>query len=638
MLYRLQGVKLSFSGRPVLCGATLQHNPGEKLLLLGRNGSGKTTLLRVIAGELEPDGGVVDRASGFAVARLEQRLEAPAGTLVLDYCLSALPRLVEVERELAELEPRLASAEPALIAEHHRLQEEIDRLDGYRARPRAQAALEGLGLPQAMHLRPLQTLSGGERTRVALARALLSPASLLLLDEPTNHLDLVGVEFLAQELSRRPGALLLVTHDRELVDRVGGEILELHGGRIERFPAGYARYRRERDRRREQARRAYGLQQLEIARQEEFIRRNIAGQNTRQAQARQKLLDRMARVEPPEPDLPPLRLRWPATGRSGERVFEVEDLSVGWEKPILRGVTFSLRRGERVAVVGRNGAGKTTLLHTLAGRLPALAGRLRFGTGVVPAWYDQEQSDVPAGTTVLGALLAARPEWTPAEVRTWAARFAFSGEAAEAQTDSLSGGERARVALARLLALAPNLMLLDEPTNHLDLATCEVLEEALAGFPGVVVLVSHDRRLVERVSNLVLLLDGEKALPVNRVDEAFARLGLAPASKTRGQEGEKAPRRSAVEEERRRLRRDTARAREHADALALRVEQTETRLAEVEELLCRREVFSDVERARALGEEAAALREGGEALSDEWVAAEEDAEALAQRLVELEQA
>ena len=637
MLYRLEGVELSFAGRPVLRGVWLQHNPGEKLLLLGRNGSGKTTLLRVIAGELEPESGVVEKASGFAVARLEQRLEAPPGTTVLDYCLSALPRVVEVERELEDLAPRLAGGEPALIAEHHRLQEEFERLDGYRARPRAQTALDGLGIPQAMHLRSLDTLSGGERTRVALARALLSPAPLLLLDEPTNHLDLVGVEFLAQELARRPGALLLVTHDRELVDRVGGEILELHGGRIERFPAGYARYRRERERRREHARKAYELQRGEIARQEEFIRRNIAGQNTRQAQARQKLLDRVARLEPPEPDLPPLKLRWPASGRSGERVLEVEDLSVGWDKPILRGVTVSLRRGERLAVVGRNGAGKTTLLHTLAGRLPALTGKLRFGTGVVPAWYDQEQAEVPSGVTVLAALLAVRPEWTPVEVRSWAARFAFSGKEAEAVTDSLSGGERARVALARLIALAPNLMLLDEPTNHLDLGTCEVLEEALEGFPGAVVLVSHDRRLVERVATGVLLLEGGTAVPVNRVEEAFARLGLAPAPRPKEQEGEKAPRRSAVEEERRRLRRDAARARERADALAAQVEQTEGRLAEVEELLCRREVFSDLGRARALGDEAETLRVAGEALAEEWVAAEEDAEALAQRLAELEQ-
>jgi ATP-binding cassette subfamily F protein 3 len=542
-----------------------------------------------------------------------------------------------MERRLAALAPRLTGGEPALIGEHHQLQEELERLDGYRARPRAEATLDGLGIPKAMHLRPLETLSGGERTRVALARALLSLAPLLLLDEPTNHLDLVGVEFLAQELARRSGALLLVTHDRELVDRVGGEILELHGGRIERFPGGYARYRRERERRREQGRRAYELQQGEIARQEEFIRRNIAGQNTRQAQARQKLLDRIARLEPPEPDLPPLRVRWPETGRSGERVLEAEGLAVGWAGPLLRGVTLSLRRGERVAVVGRNGAGKTTLLHTLAGRLPALSGSLRFGTGVVPGWYDQDQADVPAGKTVLGALLDVRPEWAPAEARGWAARFAFSGEAAEAATETLSGGERARVALARLIALAPNLMLLDEPTNHLDLATCEVLEEALAGFAGALVLVSHDRRLVERVATGVLFLEGEAGFHLNRVEEAFARLGLAPAPRAKDTDAERAPRRSALEEERRRLRRDSARAREHANDLARQVEQAEARLSEIEELLCRREVYSDLERARELGEEAASLREGRDGLSDDWVAAEEDAEALARRLAELEQ-
>jgi ATP-binding cassette subfamily F protein 3 len=634
----MEDVGVSFSGRPVLRGACLQHNPGEKLLLLGRNGSGKTTLLRVVGGELQPDFGRVERASDFAAVHLEQHLVVPAGTIVLDFCLSALPRLAEVERALEETASRLGSGSTALIAEHQRLQEELERLDGYRVRPRAQAILEGVGLPEAMHRRPLETLSGGERTRVALARALLSPAPLLLLDEPTNHLDLVGVEFLAQELARRPGGLLLVTHDRELIDRVGGEILELNGGVVERFPSGYARYRRERTRRREQARRAYELQRGEIARQEEFIRRNIAGQNTRQAQARQKLLDRMTRLEPPEPDLPAMKLRWPQLGRSGETVLEAEDLAVGWSDPLLRGVSLSLRRGERLAIVGRNGAGKTTLLSTLSGRAPALGGRLRFGTGVVPAWYDQEQADVPADTTVLGVLLAARAELTPNEARAWAGRFGFSGDAAEADTGSLSGGERARLALARLIALAPNLMLLDEPTNHLDLETCEVLEGALADFPGALVLVSHDRRLVERVATGIVLLEGGAAVPVNRVDEAFARLGLVPTPRPKEQVGERTPRRSALEEERRKLRRDSPRARERADALAARVEETEVRLAEIEELLCQREVFSEPAHARALGQEAAELRRRCEELAEAWVAAEEDAEALAQRLAELEDA
>jgi len=634
LLYRLEDVRLSFAGRQVLKGATLQHNPGEKLVLLGRNGSGKTTLLKVISGEIEPDGGLVERSRGLEIARLEQRVEVAPGVNVLDYCLSALPRVVEAERALADLEARLGSGDEALIAEHHRLQEEYERLDGYRARPRAEATLDGLGISPAMHLRSVGSLSGGERTRVALARALLSPA-LLLLDEPTNHLDLVGVEFLAQELARRSGALLLVTHDRELVDRVGGEVLELHGGRLERFPAGYARYRRERERRREQAQRAFDLQRAEVERQEEFIRRNIAGQNTRQAQARQKLLARMDRLEPPEPDLPPLRLRWPDTGRSGEAVMEVEGLVVGFGAPVVAGVSLSVRRGDRLAVVGRNGAGKTTLLHTLAGRIPALAGKLRLGVGVVPGWYDQEQAEIPAGTTVLDVILGVRPEWTPAEARAWAARFAFSGDAAESLTDSLSGGERARLSLARLIALAPNLMLLDEPTNHLDLVTCEVLEDALTRFPGALILVSHDRRLIEKVATGVVLLEGGGAIPVNRVDDAFARLGLVNPQR-RGSDEDAAPaRRSALEEERRRLRRDSARARERADSLGSELEDTERRLRETEALLCEPEVFADARRARELGQQADELRESLDALLEAWGEAEEDAEALARRLAEL---
>ena len=635
MLYRLEDVRLSFAGREVLRGVSLQHNPGERLVMLGRNGCGKTSLLRIIAGELDPGGGVVERARNLTIARLEQRLEAAPGTLVLDHCLSAFARLVEVERALAGLAPRLATGEAGAAAEYHELQEEFERLDGYRARPRAQAALLGLGIPAEMHERPLETLSGGERTRVALARALLAPSPLLLLDEPTNHLDLLGVEFLARALAERKEGLLIVTHDRELVDRIGGEILELHGGRLERYPAGYARYRREREARREQARRAFELQHAEVLRQEEFIRRNIAGQNTRQAQARQKLLDRMERLEPPEPDLPPVKLRWGAAGRSGERVLDVEGLAVGWDRPLLRELSFGLRRGERCAIVGRNGAGKSTLLQTLSGRQPALGGTIRFGAGVVPGWYDQEQTEVPAAMSVLEVLLAACPAWTPAEARAWAGRFAFSGEAAEAATDSLSGGERARLALARLLALAPNFMLLDEPTNHLDLATCEVLEEALTGFPGAVLLVSHDRRLVEKVATGVLLLEGSTAVPVNTVADAFARLGLAAAPQREEAGTTRSARRSAAEEERRRLRRDAARAREAADALAAELETAEKRLRELEETLCRPEVFADQPRVVQLSREAGDARAALDTLSSRWIEAEELAEGLAERLADL---
>jgi ATP-binding cassette subfamily F protein 3 len=467
-------------------------------------------------------------------------------------------------------------------------------------------------------------------------RALLAPSDLLLLDEPTNHLDLVGVEFLAGELARREGGLLLVSHDREVVDRVGGEILELHGGRLERYPSGYARYRRERQIRRDQQRREYELQRQEIGRQEEFIRRNIAGQNTRQAQARQKLLDRVECLEPPEVDAPAVRLRWPDAGRSGDRVMEVEGVAVGYDQPLLREITFVLRRGERMAIVGRNGAGKSTLLRCLAGEQPPLDGRIGLGRGVVPGVFDQDHADLPPGADALGILLHSRPDWAPADARAWAGRFGFSGERAEAFTETMSGGERARLCLARLIAGGPNLMLLDEPTNHLDVPTCEALEEALEQFPGALVLVSHDRRLVERVATRVLLLEGGKAEQLGTVAEAFARLGLsAQAARPRDEERRTVARRSAVEEERRRLRRDAVKARAAADALLAGLEAAEARAREIEELLCRREVFSEPSRARDLAAEAEELRDSVAALTDEWAGAEEDAEALERALAAL---
>lgn len=628
MLYRLEDVWVSFASRDVLRGATIQHNPGDRLLLLGRNGCGKTTLLRVIQGEQAVESGRVERARGLEIAQVEQRLLVDPATTVLDFCLGAFGPLLTIEAEITRLQLVPGELATARLQELH---DEFEQRDGFRARARAQAALQGLGVGADLHSRPLGSLSGGERTRSALARALLSPASLLLLDEPTNHLDLLGVEYLAQELAQRARALLLVTHDRDLIDRVGGDIWELHGGRMERYPSGYARYRRERDARRDQARKAWELQRAEIERQEDFIRRNIAGQNTRQAQARQKLLDRIEHLEPPEPDLPAVRLRWPRLQRSGDRVMDVENLTVGWGKPLLRGVFFGLRRGERLAVVGRNGSGKTTLLHTLAGRLPALGGQIRFGTGVVPGWYDQEHAEVPAGLSVLRVLLEARPDWTPAEARAWAGRFGFSGEAADADTGTLSGGERGRLSLARLLAFGPNLMILDEPTNHLDMVTCEVLEQALAEYPGAVVLVSHDRRLLEKVATGVLLVESGYTEPVHRVTDAFVRLGLAAPSgvedaRTRG------PRRSLAEEERRKLKRDAARAREGADLLAAELHAAEERLVEIERLLCEREVFSDLDRAQALAAEAGSLRESFDERFELWSEAEEDADALERAL------
>lgn len=633
MLYRLEGVKVSFGGREVLRGVSLQQEVGEKLALLGRNGSGKTTLLRIIGGGIEPEDGVVERSRTLTLSSVEQHLAYAATVGVLEFCLDAFPGLLAIEREIAGLEGLPRRDGEAAAARLHELHEALERCDGYRARPRAEAALAALGIGREFLGRPVGGLSGGERTRVALARVLLSPASLLLLDEPTNHLDLLGVDFLAEELARRDGAVLLVTHDRQLVDRLGGAILEIHGGRLERYSPGYERYRHERRARREQARKAWELQRAEILRQEEFIRRNIAGQNTRQAQARQKLLAKVERLEPPETDAPAVRLRWPDAGRSGDRVLEVADLGVGWGEPLVTGVSFVLRRGERLAVVGRNGTGKSTLLRTIVGSALALGGSIRFGAAVVPGVYDQESAETGVDASVLEMLLGCRPDWAPADARAWAGRFGFSGEAAEAPPHTMSGGERARATLARLLAQAPNLLVLDEPTNHLDIPTCEALDEALVEYPGAVLLVSHDRRLLSRVATSALLLERGGARPCQSVAEAFERLGLsAEKGAVPAREGPPPARRSRLEEERRRVKRDAARARQRADTLAAELQAAEQRLAEIEALLCDREVYSDSQRTAALAAEAEALRAHLEEMLDAWTDAEEDAEALERAL------
>jgi ATP-binding cassette, subfamily F, member 3 len=631
MLYRLDDVRVSFAEREVLRGVSMQQNPGDKLVLLGRNGCGKTTLLRVLLAQQEIESGVVERARDLEIAHLEQILTVPPHTRVLEYCLGAFGRLLAIEAEVEELEHR--PHDELLAGRVHELHDELEKLDGYRARPRAQTALEGVGIRPDMYDRMLGSLSGGERTRVALARALLSSAPLLLLDEPTNHLDLLGVEYLAQALAARVGALLLVSHDRDVIDRIGGEILELHGGQIERYGAGYARYRRDREARRAQQRKAWELQRAEILRQEDFIRRNMAGQNTKQAQSRVKLLEKVERLEAPEADLPSVKLRWPTIGRSGDRALEAENLAVGWgATPLLTRVSFFVRRGERLAVIGRNGSGKTTLLATMAGRLPALGGTLRFGAGVSPAWYDQDHAEVPQGVSVLDALLLARSDWTPAEGRAWAGRFGFSGLAADADTGTLSGGERGRLSLARLLAIGPNLLILDEPTNHLDMVTCESLELALAEFPGAVVLVSHDRRLVEQVATQVLLLEQGSAVPLNTVAEAFARLGLTAPGARPAEAVSRGPRRSVLEEERRKIRREADKARSAADGLAGELEATEAELRQAEAEQCRPEIYTDATRSRELADRVVAMRAATADLMERWAAAEELADSLVERL------
>ncbi len=639
MLYRVEGASVRLGGETILDGADFQHNPGEHLVLVGRNGAGKTTFLRLILGEVEPDGGRVTRVRGLTVVALKQHFEAPPGTTVLQYAMGAFAAVTRLEEELELVTEELTGrpGDPELLERLAALQEELEAHDPYRAEAEALTALASFSLGDDLAGLPVEALSGGQRTRLALVRALLEPADLLLLDEPTNHLDLLGSEALAGLLAKRRGAFLVATHDRALIDRVASAVVEVEGGRLRRWPAGYEAYRRARDEALESTRRAWERQQEQIRKTEDFIRKNIAGQKTKQAQARRKELERLERIERPAGDEAVPDFVWGDVPRSGDVVVAAEGVAAGYGGvPVVEGVDLVVRRGERVALLGPNGAGKTTLFRVLAGRMPPRAGRVTLGHGVLHGWYDQELQDLPGEGTVLDVLWQAHPSWSPTQARSWAARFGFSGEAADRPVAVLSGGERGRLTLARILALAPNLLFLDEPTNHLDLPTCESLEAALGAYPGALLLVSHDRRLLERVANRFVLVRDGRVEEVGSVSEALAAFGMAPARSVRK---ERQPagtgRRSPLAEEERRLRRDVERLRAEVESLEAEVERRHGVMAAAQEAMADRLVWSDPERLAGVKAELEAARDGLEELEDRWAEAAEDLEALEARLAEV---
>ncbi len=639
MLYRIEGVTVRLGGETILEGADFQQNPGEHLVLVGRNGAGKTTLIRMLSGELEPERGRITRSRGLSIARLDQHFSAPAGSTALGYAMGAFARLAELERELDRVAEEL-SARPGdadLLERLAELQTALESHDPYRAEATALKILAAFGLRNGEVRRPVGELSGGQKTRLALARALLEPAELLILDEPTNHLDLLGAEALASLLAQRRNAFLVATHDRALIDRVAHAVIEVERGRLKRWPAGYEAYHRAKEEATAATWRAWERQQEQIRKTEEFIRKNIAGQKTKQAQARRKELERLELVERPGGGEPVATFAWGQVARSGDVVLAAENLSAGYEAPVLQGVELVVRRGERVGFLGPNGAGKTTLLRVLAGRLAPLAGRVITGHGVAPGWYDQELEDLPTTGTVLDALWEVHPLWSPTQARAWAARFGFGGEAAERPLEGLSGGERGRLTLARILASSPNLLFLDEPTNHLDLETCEALEEALESYPGTLLLVSHDRRLVERLAQRVIVVRDGRAEEVAGLSQALELFGIGrPAQKSAPRAGAaRGGRRSPLAEEERRLRREVAVLQTEVAGLEAELERRHRTIAETQDAMADRAAWSDPQRLRRLQEALDAAREGLEELEERWAERAEDLEALTARLEEV---
>lgn len=503
-------VAKSFGANDIFSGVTVEIPHGAKIALVGPNGAGKTTLLEVLIKREEPTAGTVSHMKGLTIGYLPQRPHLDGARSLWDEMMTAFADLRAREARLHDLAHEMSEAEgdalDAIMARYGELEQAFERDGGYTYETRARQVLQGLGFSTDDYDMPLAHLSGGQKTRALLARLLLESPDLLVLDEPTNHLDINAVEWLENFLKTWDGALLVVSHDRYFMDHVISTIWEMEWGRVEVYRGNYSHYVQQREARHERIMREYEAQQEFIAKEEDYIRRNIAGQNTAQAKGRLRRLERLKRdsLIAPVRRQRHIHLNLRADLRSGEKVLMTNDLVIGYERdePLVEVPDITLYRREVAAVIGPNGVGKTTLLKTLLHELPPLHGTARLGAAVEPGYFAQAHEGLNPDNSVLDELLTVR-NLPLSEARNYLASFLFTGDDVFRPVATLSGGERGRLALAKLALAGANFLLMDEPTNHLDIPSQEILQDVLAAFDGTILLVSHDRYLIDALATQI---------------------------------------------------------------------------------------------------------------------------------------
>jgi ATP-binding cassette subfamily F protein 3 len=628
ILLAVDGVTKHYGPQPVLDGVTLDVRPGEKIGLVGPNGTGKTTLLKILAGQEQADGGSVELHPAARLRYLEQQPDFQSGRTLWAEAASALDELRGLVRQLEEAAHALAAATDEaehrrLAVRYDRLQHECQRHDVYNLDRHVERVLDGLGFARASFPQPVEQLSGGQQNRLLLGKLLLAEPDLMLLDEPSNHLDIDATQWLENFLAEIDAALIVVSHDRYFLDRVTNRTLELFHGTVEAYAGNFSAYWRQKAERLEVQRRTYERQQEEIARMEDFIRRNAYGQKHAQAKDREKKLARIERVAlPREIAAPPMG--FPPASRSGDIVLRAEHLSKGFDRPLFEDLSFDILRGQRWGVLGPNGSGKTTLLRTIVGQQPLDAGQVSRGAKVQLGYYDQLLHFDDPQEMVVDAIRPSHKEFTEPQRRDLLARFGIRGDMVFQPVGSLSGGERSRAALAQLAALDANFLVLDEPTNHLDLWARDALERAMLEFDGTLLFVSHDRYFLNRVADHLLVVEPGRFRVIEGNYETYLHLmreGLADA----GEAAEKSelkpvepPRKaSKPAKPKRRF------AYRKLEDLEAEIFQREGRIEELHAALAQPEVLRDGQRVRKIQAELAEHQQSLQTLYEHWEEAAE---------------
>jgi ATP-binding cassette subfamily F protein 3 len=609
LLLSCNDLERGFDAGPLFRGVGFELHAGERVGLVGPNGIGKTTLMKILAGLDRPDTGEVRRHAGARVALLRQQPEFAPGRTLFAEAKTALDEMLAAHDDMIHSAEALAKAtdeteRKSLAARYDRLHELLSHHDAFHVDHQIEEVLEGLGFLRDDFHRPVDTFSGGQHSRLMLAKLLLSSPDVMLLDEPSNHLDIDTTRWLEDYLVRQPEAMLIVSHDRYFLDKVVTKIFEMHRNRINVYPGNFKQYWRLKEERYEQELRAYESQKEYIDKQEDYIRRVHYGQLHKQAASRQKQLDKIERLErPTKIDSP--HMHFGEVRRTGDVVLRVEDLSKSYDRPLFKNLTFDLPRSRRMGIMGPNGSGKTTLLRVILGEEPPDSGTVQRGHLVELGYYDQNLKSLPADKPVIRAVWPeSDPNTVEQSMRDLLGRFGLNGDQVYQKVGELSGGEKSRAALARLVALGVNVLVLDEPTNHLDLWACDALEQALKEFDGTAIVVSHDRYFLNQVADLLLVLDGKGNVQVihgNYDTYEMMRTQQEAAQKERGAAERKKEtaravqtRATAPEKPKKKRKFPYRKVEEIETDLAA----AETELAEVEGLLGTPELYKDGEKVK----------------------------------------
>ena len=627
ILLQVNNLSKSFGVEPILENVKLEIQEGERVALVGRNGAGKSTLLKVIAGEYNYDSGDIMKPKDVTIGYLAQDSGLESDETIWNEMLTVFTDLIEQEKTLRRMEADMgserilndAAAYERLLSSYDEEQHTFKERGGYQYEATIRSVLHGMRFYPDDFERRIDTLSGGQRTRLALAKMLLQSPDLLILDEPTNHLDIETLAWLEKYLSGYKGAVLIVSHDRYFLDRVVSVVYELSRHRSRRFVGNYTKYLEQKAALYEQEKKQFESQQEEIAKMQDFIQRNIArATTTKRAQSVRKRLEKVDRLDAPDGDERSAVLSFSIKRQSGNDVLSASDLAIGYEEPIAQNLRFQLQRGESVALVGPNGVGKSTLLKVLTKQQAALTGEIRYGTGVEIGYYDQEQQNLSDANRVIDEIWNDWPLMREQEVRSLLGQFLFSGDDVMKRVHELSGGERARLTLAKLKLEQPNLLILDEPTNHLDLDSKMILENALLDYPGTILFVSHDRYFIDRLATRVL------EITPNGIDEYLGDYSYYVEKKEELEELARLAREETkqvvVKKQRadKEQQREERRIKQRIEEIELAIEQHENRLDEIEQLLCEPDVFNDFARAQELSTESDAAKESITALYAEW--------------------